>query len=595
MKFSLVTMRGTASRTSEPSQFAFFLTRAAQLRDESRTFPLRPEDFARINPNTKTCPIFRTRADADLTRRIYDRVPVLVNEVTGENPWDAQLISMFHMANDSTLFSTRSQLEASGLNLHGTRFTRGRQVYQPLYEAKMIHQFNHRFGNCDTLEERSNVSLPTPDARQYQDAGFAVLPWYWVENHHVEAKLSAWSRDWLLGFRSIARATDERTMIASVFPRSAVSGKMPCLLHHGVSSALLGNLNCLVFDFAARQKVGGTDLAFFYVRQFPVLPPSAYSAADLLFIVPRVLELTATTWDVQPFADDVWRDAGRELRAAIERQWRENCRATGGHRNGPPEWYTSSENGFQHPPFRWSDERRATLRAELDAWYARLYGLDERDLRYILDPEDVYGPGFAGETFRVLKKNEIERYGEYRTQRLVLEALHALEPASTSAVLYFAEQMQKAVQAAYERIPISQNWGFYSYGDGPVDRGGGTGGFLWFESRDRMFDFIREYLPFWFGHQGGAEARQTAAKIREILGRVGAAPAEPARTELNRALEGSTQVVWWGRFDELLGADTPFAREVRDWFWSNGGQNGAGAVPRNRAGEFAQELQNYGI
>ena len=73
-------------------------------------------------------------------------------------------------------------------------------------------------------------------------------------------------------------------------------------------------------------------------------------------------------------------------------------------------------------PFRWDEVRRAQFRAELDATYARLYGLTRDELRYILDPKEVYGEDFPGETFRVLKEMEIKQFGEYRTRRLVLEA-----------------------------------------------------------------------------------------------------------------------------------------------------------------------------
>ena len=78
-------------------------------------------------------------------------------------------------------------------------------------------------------------------------------------------------------------------------------------------------------------------------------------------------------------------------------------------------------------PYRWDEARRALLRAELDAWYARAYGLTRDELRYILDPADVHGPDFPGETFRVLKEKETAKYGEYRTRRLVLEAWDAWE------------------------------------------------------------------------------------------------------------------------------------------------------------------------
>jgi hypothetical protein len=122
---------------------------------------------------------------------------------------------------------------------------------------------------------------------------------------------------------------------------------------------------------------------FFIVKQLPVIPPKIYTEEDIKFISSRVLELVYTAWDMQPFAKDM---------------------------------------GYDGEPFIWDEERRAILRAELDAYYAKLYGLTRDELRYILDPADVYGEDFPSETFRVLKNNEIKKYGEYRTQRLVLEA-----------------------------------------------------------------------------------------------------------------------------------------------------------------------------
>ena len=86
-----------------------------------------------------------------------------------------------------------------------------------------------------------------------------------------------------------------------------------------------------------------------------------------------------------------------------------------------PAWdpRTGPERG---QPWRWNSERRALLRAELDAIYARLYGLTRDELRYILDPADVMGADYPSETFRVLKDKEMRLHGEYRTRRLGLEA-----------------------------------------------------------------------------------------------------------------------------------------------------------------------------
>lgn len=71
----------------------------------------------------------------------------------------------------------------------------------------------------------------------------------------------------------------------------------------------------------------------------------------------------------------------------------------------------------------------AQLRAELDAYYARLYGLTRDELRYTLrvDPKEVHGEEFPGKTFRVLKEKEVRLYGEYRTSRLVLAAWDRME------------------------------------------------------------------------------------------------------------------------------------------------------------------------
>jgi len=154
------------------------------------------------------------------------------------------------------------------------------------------------------------------------------------------------------------------------------------------AAALLGNFCALALDFCARVKVGGTHLTYGYFKQFPILPPDRYTEADLAFIVPRVLELTFTAHDLSDWAQDL---------------------------------------GYTGPPFAFDPARRAVLRAELDAYYARLYSLTRDELRYILDPADVMGADYPSETFRVLKNGEIRDFGEYRTQRLVLEAWDRLE------------------------------------------------------------------------------------------------------------------------------------------------------------------------
>jgi hypothetical protein len=172
------------------------------------------------------------------------------------------------------------------------------------------------------------------------------------------------------------------------------------------------------------------------LNQLPVLRPNAYGPFDVEFIVARALELVYTAWGNKAFADDVWKESsevseqsavgGGQLCDLIRKQWEENKTVTGGHEFDPPECAKIAEDGIPLAPFKWDEDRRACIRAELDAYYAHLYGLTRDELRYVLDPKDVYGPDFPSETFRVLKEKEEKRFGEYRTRRLVLEAFDKL-------------------------------------------------------------------------------------------------------------------------------------------------------------------------
>ncbi len=393
-KFCLLTLAET-----ETTDLAFFALSVSDLADKRRHFRLTPDDYKLINPNTRTCPVFRSGADAELTKKIYRRVPVLIDEAKGDkgNPWGIRFMAMFHMSGDSHLFQTAADLTAEVARRDGANWISvGGEVGVPLYEAKMIHQYDHRWA---TYEADGKTSRDVTAAER-ADGGFHVMPRYWVPRKEVEARLGSkgWKRTWLMGWRDIARSTDFRTVIAGAFPACGCGDKFLLMLpatDAQLSTCLLANLNTLPLDFCARQKVGGTSVKYFTVKQFPVLPPTVYISPDLDFIVPCVLELIYTARDMKPFAEDL---------------------------------------GYTGPPFPFDPDRRALLRAELDAYYARLYGLTRDELRYILDPTDVYGEDFPSETFRVLKNNEMKAFGEYRTRRLVLEAWDRLEDGGSKAL-----------------------------------------------------------------------------------------------------------------------------------------------------------------
>ncbi|MEW6155344.1 MAG: DNA methyltransferase, partial [Actinomycetota bacterium] len=378
-KFCLLTLAGRGSPV-DAADFAFFAREPADLARPGVRFELTPEEITLLNPNTGTCPVFRTRRDAEITLGIYRRVPVLVRHGDPDgNPWGVSFVRMIDMSNDSGLFRTRAELEADGWQRHGNGFHRGPDTMLPLYEAKMVHHFDHRWATYDEAGAIRDVT-----AAEHADPHFVVQPRYWVPAPEVDTKLAhRWPHNWLLGFRDICRSTDERTMIAATAPRTAVGNKLPLLLAERHEPWLFGSaLACLACDFGSRQKLGGTTMNFFIAEQLPVLPPSAFGATApwssetvAEWVRPRVLELTYTAWDMEPFARDL---------------------------------------GDSGPPWRWDDERRAGLRAELDGAFFHLYGIERDDADYILS------------TFPIVHRNDQRDHGEHRTWRLVMDAYDRL-------------------------------------------------------------------------------------------------------------------------------------------------------------------------
>lgn len=389
----------------------FYLNRLDHLLDPRRIYSLQTSDFARLNPNTKTCPVFRTSRDAKLTAKIYRNSTILYNEVTGDNPWNVKFGSMIHMSNDSHLFQTYAQLIELGATLNGTTFTTtDGTTYVPLYEGKMIWHYNHHYGSWPTEGERPN-SINMPSLDELSNPNSHIMPWYWVPLSTVKDRLVKYDKDgnivwewkhkWMLGYRCVARSVDIRTFICSPIPNAIGVGHSATLLYaeRGTMpvASLCAMMSSLTFDFAVRQKVGGINMSTFFVKQFPVLTPDQIPSAMQWQIVKRVAELCYFNHDMDGWASELWDEMNEEQRAELP------------------------QLGVQQP-WIYNPERRAILQAELDAIFAHLYGLNTEELRYILDPEDVCGKGCINETFRVLKDNEIRQYGEYRTKRLVLKA-----------------------------------------------------------------------------------------------------------------------------------------------------------------------------
>jgi hypothetical protein len=364
MKFSLLTLTGPERPTQQGAEFVFFAHNTEELRDEWRRFTLSAADIALINPNTRTCPIFRSRRDAELTKAVYRRVPVLVNERTEANSWGAYYMRLVDLSDHAQYVRFPWQ-------------DRDETWDVPLYEAKLFLNFDHRYSTFDGVNQSEVAAGQARElsVEEKQNPHTSISPRYFVPQDFVSglfAKYPKYKHSWLLVWRDVARSTDARTCIVSVIPRSVATRSSPALGFADKTNpcTLVACLNSFMLDFAARQKAGGIHLNWTIITQLPVLPPATYTDELRAFIVLRVLELTYTAWDVQPFAQD--------------------C-------------------GYSGPPFVWDEARRFLLRCELDALYFHLYGISRDDAAYILD------------TFPIVRRKDEQQHGEYRTRRVILE------------------------------------------------------------------------------------------------------------------------------------------------------------------------------
>ncbi|OBI45203.1 Eco57I restriction-modification methylase domain-containing protein [Mycobacterium colombiense] len=361
--FCLITIGGRNTHQGAAS-FAFHLQSTLELLRAERVYELTPEEITLLNPNTGTCPVFRTRRDAEITLGIYKRVPVLIrNGDPDGNPWGISFMTMFHMSNDSHLFHTRDELEADGWVLNGNVFKRGEGRMLPLYEAKMIHLYDTRWATY----ERDGTTRRMSDTEKAE--GIPPIPRYWVAEREVNAKLAgSWNKSGFLGWRWVARSTDERTFIASLIPRVGAGNSLPLAISDGARSGLAGAWSSFALDFIARQKLGGTNMTFGTVQQLAVPPPGAGLAS----------------------VHSEWVDSRFDRLNA---------------------WITDPDE-------------RMRIRAELDAYYFRLYGLNHDEVAYVM------------ETFPIVKRKDIAAHGEYRTKRMILEIYDGMAEAEELGVPY---------------------------------------------------------------------------------------------------------------------------------------------------------------
>ena len=428
-KFCLITMGNGVKVLAKEATFVFFALNTNELNDPDKRFTLSSEDIALLNPNTRTCPIFRSGRDAELTKAIYRRVPVLIKEARDgqpeENPWGISFKLMFMMNTASHLFRTHEQLEEEHWKLQGNIFRKAGEEYLPLYEGKMIHHFNHRWATYDGLETRDF----TLEEKQHPNR--LVMGRYWVKDSDVQDALknTGWNKKWLMGWRDITNTTNERTVVGGIFPKSAVGNNLPIwFISNEIVELFAPLLSSIACDFAARFKVGGTHLNFFIAEQLAVPSPQLFTNPIILkftaeslcdWLLSRTLELTYTAWDLEPFAQD--------------------CK-------------------YHGPPFKWNEDRRFQIRCELDAAFFHLYFPSTKEGNWkpsliaegnVKDETEVefnslkqafptprHAVEHSMETFNGVKGKDVDAYGEYRTKRVILEIYDAMQNAMVTGKPY---------------------------------------------------------------------------------------------------------------------------------------------------------------
>ncbi|MCX6251732.1 MAG: N-6 DNA methylase [Bacteroidetes bacterium] len=468
-RFCLLTINGSSH--PNPFDFLFYATGVEQLADEWRHFSLTREELLMINPNTGNCPVFRSKRDAEIVKKIYSRFPVMIREDTGENIWNISYSRMFDMANDSSLFKTRKDLESDGFHLTGNLFINADEKYLPLYEAKMIWHYDHRYGTYENFDFDNDGSthLPSPTLNQYRDPDYEPLPRYWVneknmpmlarvpefvlrkfnpDSINIEQIPAFWSEftDWMIGSYLLLNEESKAMMLwhkhkpdqkSTQFNPEYFKSKaifFPLNASELSQLELNGKENAIEIILSRRWKwfIGFRDVTNATNERTSIVSVVPFSA------IGHKLPIILLKKDLVPvhiligclnsiILDYILRQkiAGTSFGFFIFKQLpiinfqhvtdsvsqliKDKVEELSYTSNSIYSFLTTIESCGSSTPFIWSEERRFYLKCELDAIYAYLYDLTRDELDYII------------ETFPITKRKDIEKYGRYRTKDTILQ------------------------------------------------------------------------------------------------------------------------------------------------------------------------------
>ena len=403
-RFALVTISGRDPKSAGSCQFGWLLQSMDDLKAGDRLVTMTGTELLLFNPNSATAPTFTSTRDFILNRQLY----ISGHHLNAQSARLGQIGfqgEIYNMTRDSAAFITEASIADDLV---------------PLYEAKSIHQFDHRYGSA------TNGTVDDVPSGKKEDSSFFISTRFYVTEADALSRIrrQGIQAGWLVGFRSISSGTNERTVMYSALPLAGVGNSINVVL--GLTPrqylALLANGNSFIFDYTCRQKMSGMNVNIWIMEQLPVIPESKYNQPFLtscllqVWIERRLLELTFTAWDLEDFAKD--------------------C-------------------GYDGPPFIWDEGRRFLMRCELDAAYFHLYLGTEAEWKETGSKELVeYFPtprhavDYILETFPIVKKKDIKRTqkknengeiveeGRYITKDTILEIYDAMAEAIHTGAPY---------------------------------------------------------------------------------------------------------------------------------------------------------------
>lgn len=373
MRFCLLTL---TNRQVNEAVFKFYLLDVDEIHSDKNVICMNINDIELINPNTKNCPLVTDKNSFELIKSIYSRSIILKSYSASVKSLNIGFWGeMFNMTR-----ATKYRWDEIDENIN----------FLPLYESKYFHQFDPKFAafnDCDEEKRIKGITNYFSSSNKKSDLKMEFR--FYVNEEEVTDKCKRYNleKNWILAFRSVTSATNERTIISTILPRYGMSNSINIALTNDAELAAYICFCCNTYlcDFIASSKVGNQNLNIYIIEQLPIYNYSELIEEKKKFIKDRLLELIFFTDLLKDFANDY---------------------------------------SYSNQKFIWNEDRRFIMRCELDALYFHLYEIERDDVDYIM------------ETFPIVKRRDEEKFGEYRTKKLILEIYDEMAECKKNGTQY---------------------------------------------------------------------------------------------------------------------------------------------------------------